>query len=275
MLPKAAGTVAPPRYWAAVAITVGAILSQYFLPQLVPALRPAYASLPAALFVVYGVPILAFALLVGAGPIRGWAGRNGRAFDVGLRAYGVLTLLALVASVFLLALILFVDPAARGVLTASTPVVRTAEADPYFWALLSFPIGVVEELIFRGWIFGYWLQRDPTRWKLHVLWTSGLFAAMHLYYALTYGVVFVIPALVLVTDGAAFAITFRESGGNLIAISFLHGWNDATVFIALALPVVGYALHYALVLLGVALAVAVHYRRQLLREASAGPLLGS
>lgn len=258
------------RYGAATAVTVAAILSQYFVPELLPAVRPAYASLAGSLGIVYGVPILAFVVLVGAGPLAGWGGRLQRAFDVGFRSYGLLSLVALLGSVLLLAAILAVDPRAVSVLSAPTPVVRAAEADPYFWVALSFPIGVFEELIFRGWIFGYWLQRDPARWKLHAAWTSALFAGMHLYYALTYGVLFVIPALLLVLDGGAFAITVRESGGNLVAVSFLHGWNDATVFLALALPAVGYTLHYAVIFLGGALALALYFRRRQ-RAAGDGP----
>ncbi|MHB8351311.1 MAG: CPBP family intramembrane glutamic endopeptidase [Thermoplasmata archaeon] len=250
------------RYAAATAVTVAAILSQYAVPELLPALRPVYGSLAGSLLIVYGLPILAFAVLVGRGPLAGWSGRMVRAFDVGLRSYGVLSLLALLGTILILLVILAVDPGAVSVLSAPTPVVKAAEADPYFWVALSFPIGVFEELIFRGWIFGYWLKRDPARWKLHALWTSALFAGMHLYYALTYGVLFVIPALLLLLDGGAFAITVRESGGNLVAVSFLHGWNDATVFLALALPSVGLTLHYAVILLGGALALALYFRRK-------------
>ncbi len=259
------------RYAAATALTAFAILSQYFVPELLPGLRGVYGSLPGGLLIVYGIPILAFSLLVGRGPLRGGTGRMARAFDVGLRSYGGLSLLALLGSIFLLAIILAVDPGARLVLAAPTPVIRAAEADPYFWVLLSFPIGLFEELLFRGWIFGYWLARDPARWKLHAVWTSALFAGLHLYYALTYGILFVIPALLLFLDGLAFAITVRESSGNLVAVSFLHGWNDATVFLALAIPVVGYTLHYAVILLGGALALALYFRRRQ-REAEAGRL---
>ena len=257
-------------YAAATAITVGAILSQCVLPVEFPALAPIYDSLVGAFAIVYLVPIAAFALLVGAGPLRGWYGRMGTASVEGLRWYGLLTLLALFLAIVALAILLRVDPAAADRLNSPTPILRSAAADPWFWAALSFLVGAVEETIFRGWIFGYLLLRDPAHARLHVAWTSALFAGVHVYYAITYGPAVVVPALVLFFDGAAFALAFRASGGNLVVVAALHGWNDATVFIALAAPTVGLGLHYAPVLLGGLIAL-VLYARDRARRASGGP----
>jgi membrane protease YdiL (CAAX protease family) len=250
------------RYATATGLTVFTILSQYFLPQLVPALRPVYSTLLGQFLIVYGLPILAFALLVGSGPLRGWADRLGSAWSEGLQWYGSLTLLALFVIFILLAIVLSIEPSAAQRLNTPTPIVRAAAANPWFWAAISFAVGVLEETIFRGWIFGYWLLRSPGDWKLHAAWTSVLFAAVHLYYAFTYGILFVIPAVVLVLDGVAFAIAMRNSGGNLVAVSGLHGWNDSTVFIALALPALGIGLHYGIVLLGALLALALYLRKR-------------
>jgi membrane protease YdiL (CAAX protease family) len=249
-------------YAAATVVTVVAILSQYFVPQLLPFARPAYDSVLAVFGIVYGVPIVAFAALVGIDPLRGWADRMGRSAVEGLRWYGLLTLLGLFLAIILLAILVTIDPSAASTLSKPTPVVRTAEANPWLWVALSFPVGVLEETIFRGWIFGYWLQRSPGNWRIHAAWTSVLFAAMHLYYALTYGIVFLIPALILVLDGLAFAIARRNSGGNLVTISFLHGWNDATAFLALAFFGLGLGLHYLIVLLGAAIGLVVYLRRR-------------
>jgi membrane protease YdiL (CAAX protease family) len=249
-------------YATATAITVLAILSQYFVPQLLPAVRPAYASLPSVFGIVYGIPIVAFSALVGIDPLRGWADRMGTSVVEGLRWYGLLTLLGLVLAIVLLAILIALDPSAAGALNKPTPVVQTAKANPWFWVALSFPVGVLEETIFRGWIFGYWLQRSPRSWGVHAAWTSVLFASMHLYYALTYGIVFVIPALILVLDGLAFAIARRNSGGNLVTISFLHGWNDATAFLSLVLLGVGLGLHYLIVLIGGLVALIVYLQRR-------------
>jgi membrane protease YdiL (CAAX protease family) len=254
-------------YLGATAITLGAILGQYVLPQAVPALRPAYGSIVGAFTIVYAIPIAAFALLVGAAPLRAWAGRLGTASVEALRWYGALTLLALLLSIVALAIVLRIDPSAASSLNAPTPILRSAAADPWLWVGLSFLVGAVEETIFRGWIFGYWLARDPSRWRFHVAWTSALFAGVHVYYALTYGIVVVVPALVLFFDGVAFALAYRSSGGNLVAIAALHGWNDATVFIALPLPALGIGLHYAAVLLGALIALLLYLRGRSARGA--------
>lgn len=256
--------VAPPslvRYAIATVVTVVAILSQYFLPQHVPALVPLYSSVLADFLIVYGVPILAFALLVGAGPLRNWNANLRIGAVEGFSWYGLLTLLALLVSIVALAVILIFDVSAASTLSKPTPVVKAAASDPWLWVALSFVVGAVEETIFRGWIFGYWLLKDPGRWKVHAAWTSVLFGGVHVYYALTYGIVFVIPAIVLVADGLAFAIAVRNSGGSLVTVSFLHGWNDATAFLTLALPTLGLALHYIVVLIGVIIALIAYLAR--------------
>lgn len=249
-------------YAAATAITVFSIASQYFLPQLLPALVPVYASLVGDLLIVYGIPITTFLLLIGPAPLAGALKNNGVAAVESLRWYGLLTVVALILEVVALTVLLAVDPAAVNRLSAPTPIVKVAEQAPWFWAALSFPIGVCEEVIFRGWIFGYWMRRDPAGWKVPLVWTSFLFAGVHVYYALTYGPAFIVPAIVLVLDGFAFALAFQASGGNLVAVSLLHGWNDATVFIALAMPGLGLGLHYAAVLAGVAIAVGLYLRQR-------------
>ena len=261
-------------FLAATAITVGAILSQYVVPEAIPAVRPAYASLAGAFGIVYGIPIAAFALLVGAAPLRAWRARMGRAAVEGLRWYGLLTLLALLLSIVALALLLRYDPSAAERLNSPTPVVQAAAANPWLWVALSFLVGAAEETLFRGWILGYCLGRDPGRANLHIAWTSVLFVSVHVYYATTYGLAVVVPALVLLADGIAFALAFRASGGNLVVVSTLHGWNDATVFVALALPAVGLGLHYAPVLLGglIALIVYLRGRRGPATYAPYGPL---
>jgi membrane protease YdiL (CAAX protease family) len=259
-------------YAIATVITVVAILSQYFVPQLLPATRPAYSSLLSVFAIVYGIPIVAFAALVGIDPLRNWRTQMGRSLVEGFSWYGVLTLLGLFLAIVVLGILIALNPSAGQALSKPTPVVQTAMADPWFWVALSFPVGILEETIFRGWIFGYWLTRDPANWKFHAAWTSLLFAGMHVYYALTYGIVFLIPAILLVCDGLAFAIAMRESGGNLVTISFLHGWNDATAFMALAILDLGVALHYAVVLLGALVALVAYLRQQALRNPPLRPL---
>ncbi len=246
-------------YAVAVLVTVAAILSQYFVPQLVPPLRVLYGSFT-GLGIVYGLPILAFALLVGRRPLSGWASRLGTAAVEGLRWYGLLSLLALAVTVVLAIVYAALDPSALRLLSRPNPVLENARSNPWFWVGFSFVIGAVEETIFRGWIFGYWLARGSPSWKVHALWTSALFALVHLYYGTTYGPAapFIYPTLFLL--GLAFALTVRASGGNLVIVALLHGANDASAFLEIISPNAGLAVHYGVIGLGVAIALALYLR---------------
>jgi membrane protease YdiL (CAAX protease family) len=251
-----------PSYFAAVVVTVVAILSQYFVPETVPALAPVYGSFFGDLFVVYGIPILTFAILVGGRPLAGFVDNTARAALQGLAWYGVLSLLALLVVVALTIVYEVVDPAALKLLSNTTPVIQSAEGDPWFWVVFSFVVGLIEELIFRGWIFGYWLVKDPNRWVLHATWTSALFAGVHLYYGQTYGAAapLIFPSLFLL--GFALAATMRASGGNVLVVGILHGANDAVAFYSLVSENGALALHYGIILIGalVGLVLYLHVR---------------
>jgi membrane protease YdiL (CAAX protease family) len=248
------------RYFVGVGVTVLAILSQYFVPQTIPAARPLYSTLVGDVAVVYGVPILSFALLVGVGPLRRWKDRMGTATLEGLRWYGLLTLLALVV-VFALAIVYeAVDPAALKLLSRPNPALQQAASNPWFFVAFSFAVGAFEETIFRGWIFGFWSGRAGS-WLVPATGTSVLFAFVHLYYATTYGPAapLIFPSLFLL--GFAFAATYQASGGNLVVVALLHGFNDATAYLTLVNPVLGDGLHYLVVLVGAALGLALYLRR--------------
>jgi membrane protease YdiL (CAAX protease family) len=252
----------PLAYGVCVVVTVFAILSQYFLPEAIPALQPIYGNFFGDLFVVYGVPILAFAALVGARPIAGFVENTGTAVVQGLAWYGVLSLVAIVVTIALTIAYLVVDPAALKLLNNTTPVIQAASGDPWFWVVFSFVIGLVEELIFRGWIFGYWLRKDPGRWLWHAGWTSALFAGVHLYYGQTYGAAapLIFPSLFLL--GFAFAATMRASGGNILIVGILHGANDAIAFYSLISNDQALAWHYGIVLIGAAVALSLYLWRR-------------
>ncbi len=245
------------RYFAGVAITVLAIVSQYFVPQTVPTARVLYDNLPGDLFVVYGVPVVAFAFLVGAGPLKNWGQNLGRAAWQGLRWYGLLTALALVIVIVLAVVYEFVDPSALGLLNRPNPALQQATGDPWFFVGFSFVIGAFEETIFRGWIFGYWRDRSGG-WFVPATWTSVVFAAVHLYYGATYGAAYPLIFPTLFLFGFAMAATYRFSGGNLVAPALLHGANDATAFLTLISTELGVVLHYLVILVGLIIAV-VHY----------------
>ncbi|MCI4325990.1 MAG: CPBP family intramembrane metalloprotease [Thermoplasmata archaeon] len=252
----------PLAYAVSVVVTVFAILSQYFLPEAFPGLQPLYGNFFGDLFVVYGVPILTFAVLVGGRPLAGFVENTGRAVVQGLAWYGTLSLVAIVVTIALTIVYLVVDPAALKLLSNTTPVIQAASGDPWFWVVFSFVIGLVEEVIFRGWIFGYWLRKDPNRWVLHAGWTSALFAGVHLYYGQTYGAAapLVFPSLFLL--GFAFAATMRASGGNILIVGILHGANDAIAFYSLISNDQALAWHYGIVLIGAAIALTLYLWRR-------------
>ena len=264
--PPVDAPVAPPpsrastaRYFVGVAITVFAVLSQYFLPQAVPALRPIYGTLVGDLAVVYGIPVLAFLLLVGLGPLRHWADRMGLATVEGLRWYGLLSLLGLAIVLVLAVVYTALDPGALQLLNRPNPALQQAVGNPWLYVALSFVVGAFEETIFRGWIFGFW-RDHPGSWIVPAVWTSVLFAGVHLYYATTYGLAapLIFPSLFLL--GFAFAATYRASGGNLVVVALLHGANDATAFLTLVNPALGDGLHYLVILAGAAIGLYLYLR---------------
>ncbi|HEV2166287.1 MAG TPA: CPBP family intramembrane glutamic endopeptidase [Thermoplasmata archaeon] len=251
------------------ALTAFAILSQYFLPRLVPSLRPIYGNLSGDLLIVYGLPILGFALLVGTNPLARFARSMGKATVEGLRWYGILSLASLVLTVFVAIAYLALDPSALSRLNAPNPDLKAAAGDPWLWVGLSFAIGLVEETIFRGWIFGFWLARRSPRWLPHAIWTSALFVGVHFYYVTTYGAAagVVFPTLFLL--GLAFAVAMRFSGGNLVVIGLLHGAYDAAAFLTIVSFGAGAAFRFGLIGVGVLVAGVVYVRRA--RPEASGP----
>ena len=249
------------RYAAALLITVVAILSQYFVPELVPALLPVYGGLVTGLLIIYGIPVAAFALLVGTGPIRRWSANLQSSALPALGWYGVLSVVAFGVTVVLVIIYEVVDPSALNLLSRPNPVVVAARSNPWFWVAFSFVIGAVEELIFRGWVFGYWLQKGSGSYWVPAIWTSALFASLHLYYGTTYLAAspLVYPDLFLL--GLAFSLAVRGSRGNLVWVALLHGANDATAFLQIVNGPVAIGLHYGIIVVGAIVAVVLYASR--------------
>jgi len=247
------------RYFLGVLITVFAILSQYFVPEAIPAADLVYGNLPGDVFVVYGIPILAFSLLVGGAPLRDWGRRMGLASWHGLRFYGLLTLLSLLIVIVLSIIYEIIDPAALQLLNRPNPALEQAKGNPWFFVGFSFVVGAFEETIFRGFMFGYWRDRSGG-WMVPAVWTSAVFAGVHLYYGTTYGAAapLIFPGLFLL--GFAFAATYRFSRGNLVVPATLHGAHDASAFLTLISLEWGLILEYLVVLVG-ALIGLLHWLR--------------
>jgi membrane protease YdiL (CAAX protease family) len=266
---------APPsdlgRYAAGVAITVFVIASQYFLPQTFPALILLYGNLAGDLFIVYGIPILSFAILIGSRPLRGWSSHPGPATWQGLRWFGLTSLLALFVVIILEAIYAVFDPGALQLLSRPNPALQQAASNPWFFIGLSFAVGAFEETIFRGWIFGYWLQRTATPWLVPAVWTSVLFAGVHLYYGTTYGAAYPILFVPLFFLGFSFAATVKYSGGNLVVVALLHGGYDAISFAYLLNPTVSVTLHVLLIVVGLVVALVLYLASRAHRPATPEP----
>ena len=249
------------RYGVAVTVTVGAIISQYFVPQLFPATRVVYGNLLGDVLVAYGIPIVTFAFLVGSRPLRGWRRQMEAAAWQGFRWYGAMLTLALAVTIALVIVYLAYDPSALGFLDRPNPALQLGASDPWFFVGFSFVVAAAEETLFRGWIFGYWLGRTAG-WVGPAVGTSVLFAAMHLYYGVTYGPAapLIFPTLFL--TGFAFAAAFQASRGNLVVISALHGATDAAAYLTLVSVPAGLAVRYGLLAVGLAVLLADTYARR-------------
>jgi membrane protease YdiL (CAAX protease family) len=255
----AARSTAVPRYLVAVGVLIVSITSQYFVPFEVPAVRPIYGSLAGDVAIVYGIPILAFALLVGAGPLRGWSARMSRAVPYGLGWFGAMSILAVGVTLALALVYAAADPAALRLLERPNPALQAAAGDPWFFVGFSFAVGAFEETLFRGWVFGFWAGHSAS-WLGPAVLSSALFAGLHLYYGTTYGVAapLIFPTLFLL--GFAFAATYRTAGGNLVVPAALHGAYDAAGYLTLVSLAAGTDLHWALVLIGAVVGLALYLR---------------
>jgi membrane protease YdiL (CAAX protease family) len=258
------------RYAVGVLVLVVAVVSQYVLPEAWPASRAVYGNLPGDIAVVYGLPIAAFALLVGVAPLRGWHRAPRRAAVEGLGWYGTMSLLALGVTIVLEIVYVAFDPGALALLDRPNPALEAAVGNPWFFVGFSFAVGAFEETIFRGWVYGFWDGRSA-RWTTPAVLTSVLFAGVHIYYGTTYGAAapLIFPSLFLL--GFAFAATYHATGGNLVVVALLHGATDAAAYLTLVSLGAGLALHYGLVLVGALVALVYYVYRTSPSRAPRGP----
>lgn len=236
----------------AVAATVGGVLSQYVIPDSwVP---PGIAGLVFGLFLAYGIGFIAFFLAFGVRPLRNFVRRNGPGAREAFRWYGIFTLVGLLLAILLIMAFTVIEPHRLATLEQKeTPVIQAGASNPLFYIILSvIVVGFAEETIFRGYILGTLLTLNGTKnWRVHAIWTSVLFASVHLYYYQTYDEVSLIYYAQIVTLGVAFAYAYVLSGGNILFIALLHGGFDAVSFLSLAAGGQDWsaALHYVIILL--------------------------
>lgn|GEM_PF-1262653 len=226
----------PPRLWSryllASGVTVVGVLSQYVIPT--SWIPPGFAGFILGLLLVYGTGLAAFAWAFGAAPLRNSFRHSRRGLREGFRWYGIFGLLGLLSALVLAVLYTAFDPRYPALIGRSTPVLQAGSQDPLFYIVFSFFVGVVEETLFRGYLYGGLLRAAGTqRWAKGAVATSLVFTVVHVYYAMTYLEVSLLFYVRIFTLGLAFSFAYYRSGGNLWVIALLHGVFDATSFFGL------------------------------------------
>jgi len=96
-------------------------------------------------------------------------------------------------------------------------------------------VGPAEEFLFRGFMFGGLLRITKGKnWLALAFLSSLMFAAVHVYYAVTYEAASVVAFILLVSFGFAMCIAYYWSDGNLLVLAIIHGAYDATGFLGVA-----------------------------------------
>lgn len=204
--------------------------------------------------IVYGIPILVITLLWGTTIIKRSFSKTFSALKLGLGFFGGFTVLGILVSVAILYFLTIYDPAAVNLLDRPNPVLNVSPE--FAWVMVGVSILVVgpaEEYIFRGFMFGGLLGIFRNRhWVTLAFFSSLMFAAVHLYYAVVYGIASLIQFTDLVTFGMAMAATYYLSSGNLFVPSLIHGVYDATAFVGVATSMdVGVRLRGFMLLVGI------------------------
>jgi len=208
--------------------------------------------------VVYGVPILVVSLIFGKPLLKKAARSNKDAFKWSLCLFGALTLFSIFLSVVALVIILQFDPQAVDLLNRPNPALNVPpELALIMIAISLLVVGPAEEYLFRGFIFGGLLNISKGRlWLPLAILSSLMFASVHAYYFVTYGVASAVSFIDLACFGVAMAVTYYWSGGNLLAAAVIHGVYDATGFLGVAtIPIVGIAARSTFIAIGVIFAV--------------------
>ena len=213
-------------YLIGVVVIFLSVYSQYFIR---------YGSITGYL-VVYGIPVLVVSLLFGR-QLFHRAGKNNKdAAKFGLGLFGVLIVISLLLSIIALAIITHFDPHAANLLNKPNPVLNVPSNVAWLMIPVSIlVVGPAEEYLFRGFIYGGLLSISKGRyWILLAAVSSVMFASVHAYYALTYGIASVLPFIDLITFGLAMSIAYYWSGGNILVLALIHGVYDATDFLGVA-----------------------------------------
>ena len=216
------------------------------------------------LLIVYGVPILVASIFWGRTILKKSIHNMFVALKFGLGAYGAFTVLGTLISFGIIFFLASFDPSALNLLHRLNPVLNIPPGAAWVMVAGSFLIiGPSEEYIFRGFVYGGLLSIFKNRhWFSLAFISSIMFAAVHLYYGLTYGIASLIAFTDLITFGMAMAVTYYLSGGNLLIPALIHGAYDATGFLGVATSQgLGAILRYSLLLIGIIVALVIFVKR--------------
>ena len=234
-------------YLIGVVVIFLAVYSQYFIE----------LNALTGYFVVYGVPVLVVGLFFGKEILHRATNNNKLATKLGLGMFGGFTVISLIISIVALAILLQYDKNIIDLLNRPNPVLEVPQNVAWLMMLVSFlVIGPAEEFLFRGFMFGGLLNITKGRYWLPVaIGSSFLFALVHAYYVVVYGVASVIPFVTIITFSMAMSITYYYTNGNLIIPILIHGAFDATGFLTVAVSTeAGLAARAALIFIGVVIA---------------------
>ncbi len=235
-------------YVIGIAVIFLAVYSQYFVR----------LGVVTGYLVVYGVPIVVVSLFFGRPLLQRAAKNNREGFKYGLGLFGALTILSIFLSVIALAIILQFNPQAADLLSKPNPVLQVPPNEAWILIVVSIlVVGPAEEYLFRGFMYGGLLSISKGRYWLPLAIVSSLmFASVHAYYAVTYGIASALPFIDLVTFGVAMSITYYWSGGNILAPAVIHGLYDATGFLGVATTTnIGLAARFVLIAVGLVFAI--------------------
>jgi membrane protease YdiL (CAAX protease family) len=118
-------------------------------------------------------------------------------------------------------------------------------------------VGPAEEYLFRGFMYGGLLNITKDKhWLPLAIISSLMFAGVHAYYAVTYGIASSVAFIDLVAFGVAMCVTYYWTGGNILVPAFIHGLYDATGFLGVATTtLIGTIARIILMAIGVAFAI--------------------
>jgi membrane protease YdiL (CAAX protease family) len=226
------------------------------------------------ILLVYGIPILVTGFIWGRTIISKAVNQLYTALKFGLGYFGAFTVVAILVSTVILLVILIADPNSLNLLNTPNPVLPTSPKMAWLMVGLSFfVIGPAEEYLFRGFIYGGLLDIFRARhWLFLAFISSILFAGVHLYYALVYGITSLVMFADLIAFGMAMAATYYVSGGNLLIPAMIHGAYDASGFVGVATTIeASIILRGILTVIGIIVAFAIFIQRDRTRRRKQTP----